>query len=227
MNKENQMLYEEDVDDDSEESNENDGEELEENDDENEIIDLDDEVEIPIDEEEKIKIEKLANNVENTLELKKENNLTEDINYKEELMEIRLTEDNQESRRNRENSPSSITKNLLNMDLNDDKSKEEAINILLLSDNKENLKKKNIHKSTFIPGHSRKQTSASKVNINSISQNNPELNLNYDFNSAISKVMKNMVRNHPEDENSDLVKQLLLGDQYFNEELKKVILVFN
>ena len=33
MNKENQMLYEEDVDDDSEESNENDGEELEENDD--------------------------------------------------------------------------------------------------------------------------------------------------------------------------------------------------
>lgn len=223
MKKDNQMLYEEDVEDDSESSNL--GEE-EENEDEEEIIDFDDDIEIPIEEEEKIKIEKLSNCVENTPESKKQEDSEKDNSYKkEEGFEMKTTDDNQETvticdKKFIENPSSDLTKNLLSLDLNNDKCREEVINLLLLNDSNETPKKKKTQKSTF---NSRKGTS-SKQNNNSISMNNPELHLNYDFNSAISKVMKNMVRSGQDDDNSDLLKQLLLGDQYFNEDLKKVLL---
>lgn len=222
MKNEKQMIYEEDIDSDS-----NSEEEEENQEEDDDIIDLNDEIEIPIEEEEKIKIKNLNDPDNHTQHFVPDNTKDKFENTKkDEFNDVKTTsEDNiDSSRRNDklmfEDHSNLVKKELLNLDLNDDKNKEEAIQMLMSNDNQQTPVKVKTHRSILNKSsHSRIHTSASKINM---VKDNPELHLNYDFNSAVSKVMKNMVQMDDNDENSDLIKQLLLGDQYFNDDLKKV-----
>jgi hypothetical protein len=224
MKNEKQMIYEEDIDSDSN------SEEDEENEEEDDIIDLNDEIEIPIEEEEKIKIKNLNDPISNTNHFVPENTKEKfQDTKKEESNEVKTTsEDLIDSARRTDkflfDDPSNLVKKeLLNLDLNDQKNKEEAINMLMNSDNQHTPLKMKTQRSVLNKStQSRKHTSVSKINVSHMTKENPELNLNYDFNSAVSKVMKKLIQTEDHDENSDLIKQLLLGDQYFNEDLKKV-----
>ena len=224
MKNEKQMIYEEDIDSDSN------SEEDEENEEEDDIIDLNDEIEIPIEEEEKIKIKNLNDPESNTQPFVPENTKEKiQDTKKEESNEVKTTsEDLMDSARRTdkfmfEDHSDLVKKELLNLDLNDQKNKEEAIYMLMNSDNQQTPLKMKTQRSTLNKStQSRKHTSVSKINVSHMTKENPELNLNYDFNSAVSKVMKKLIQTEDHDENSDLIKQLLLGDQYFNEDLKKV-----
>lgn len=216
--KNDKMLYEEEVDDDSDSEQENEGED--------EIVDLnDEEVEISIDEDEKIKIKKLENNEESPFYEEPQQNTTkpqeeianEDNKFTLTKNDLNLDSGRNSDRKRLDNNNSVLTKNLLTLDLNDEKNREEALGLLMQGEKMTPNKKKSTQTSIFT-GHNRKPTAGSKINVSHmLNNNNPEIGLNCDFNIALNKVMKNISSTAEGDENSEQIKQLLLGEQYFNQ----------